>query len=309
MSHDQYDVIIIGSGAGGGTLAHRLAPSGKRILILERGGFLPREPQNWSSEAVFGANRYKAPETWHDRAASRSIPAFTIGSAAIRRCTARCCCDCASAISALCTMPTACRRNGRCRTAISRRITPRPSALYHVHGQRGSDPTEPPCDDPYPYEAISHEPRIQQLADDLERAGHRPFPLPVGIMLDEEQAAGQRLHPLRHLRRVPVSGAGQSRRACRLRDAGLAAPERHLADRRLCRAHRDQCDAAARCRRWSCIAMARSSAIAAISSSLPAARSIRRRCCCARPTGRIRTGSPTAPAWSGVIICATTTRR
>src|SRR4051812_37620066 len=67
MSHDHYDVVIIGSGAGGGTLAHRLAPSGKRILILERGDFLPRERENWSSEAVFGANRYKAPETWHDQ--------------------------------------------------------------------------------------------------------------------------------------------------------------------------------------------------------------------------------------------------
>ena len=42
-----YDVIVIGSGAGGGTLVHRLAPSGKRILLLERGGWLPREPQNW----------------------------------------------------------------------------------------------------------------------------------------------------------------------------------------------------------------------------------------------------------------------
>ena len=40
---NDYDVIIIGSGAGGGTLAHKLAPSGKRILILERGGYLPRE--------------------------------------------------------------------------------------------------------------------------------------------------------------------------------------------------------------------------------------------------------------------------
>jgi choline dehydrogenase-like flavoprotein len=59
--------------------------------------------------------------------------------------------------------------------------------LYHVHGRRGSDPTEPPCDEPYPYPAVSHEPRIQQLADDLERAGHHPFPLPVGIMLDEGQ--------------------------------------------------------------------------------------------------------------------------
>ena len=67
MSADRYDVIIIGSGAGGGTLAHRLAPSGKRILILERGDYLPRERENWSSEAVFAGERYKAHETWHDK--------------------------------------------------------------------------------------------------------------------------------------------------------------------------------------------------------------------------------------------------
>ena len=60
-----YDVIIIGSGAGGGTLAHRLAPSGKSILILERGGWLKREPENWSAEAVFKDNRYVSPDIWH----------------------------------------------------------------------------------------------------------------------------------------------------------------------------------------------------------------------------------------------------
>ena len=51
-----YDVIIIGTGAGGGTLAYRLAPSGKRILLLERGGYLPREKDNWDSRAVFVEN-------------------------------------------------------------------------------------------------------------------------------------------------------------------------------------------------------------------------------------------------------------
>lgn len=50
---EHYDVIIIGTGAGGGTLAHRLAPSGKKILLLERGDFLPREKQNWDTQAVF----------------------------------------------------------------------------------------------------------------------------------------------------------------------------------------------------------------------------------------------------------------
>src|SRR5688572_12792096 len=60
MASEHYDVIIIGTGAGGGTLAHRLAPSGKRILVLERGGYLPREPENWSSEEVFGKGRLPA---------------------------------------------------------------------------------------------------------------------------------------------------------------------------------------------------------------------------------------------------------
>ncbi len=57
-----YDVVIIGSGAGGGTLAHRLAASGKSILILERGGWLPREPENWSAEAVFKDSRHVSPD-------------------------------------------------------------------------------------------------------------------------------------------------------------------------------------------------------------------------------------------------------
>ena len=63
---DHYDEIIIGSGAGGGTLARHLAPSGKRILILERGDWLPREPQNWRSEDVFVDGRYVSQDTWYD---------------------------------------------------------------------------------------------------------------------------------------------------------------------------------------------------------------------------------------------------
>jgi choline dehydrogenase-like flavoprotein len=62
-----YDVIIIGTGAGGGTLAHRLAPSGKRVLLLERGDYLPRERDNWDSTAVFVKGKYRAPELWYDK--------------------------------------------------------------------------------------------------------------------------------------------------------------------------------------------------------------------------------------------------
>ena len=65
---NDYDVIIIGTGAGGGALAHRLAPSGKKILLLERGTFLPREKENWDTTAVFLDNRYHTAETWQDTA-------------------------------------------------------------------------------------------------------------------------------------------------------------------------------------------------------------------------------------------------
>ena len=58
--------------------------------------------------------------------------------------------------------------------------------LYQVHGARGEDPTEPPASAPYPHPAVSHEPRIQQLADALEKAGHHPFHAPCGIMLTED---------------------------------------------------------------------------------------------------------------------------
>jgi choline dehydrogenase-like flavoprotein len=61
-----YDVIITGTGVGGGTLARHLAPSGKRILLVERGDWLRREPQNWLAQDVFVENRYVSPDTWYD---------------------------------------------------------------------------------------------------------------------------------------------------------------------------------------------------------------------------------------------------
>ena len=64
---ENYDVIIIGSGAGGGTLAYTLAESGKNILLLERGDFLPREMENWDAKPVFVDGRYISKDTWFDR--------------------------------------------------------------------------------------------------------------------------------------------------------------------------------------------------------------------------------------------------
>src|SRR5690242_17552095 len=68
MSYDtHYDVIIIGTGAGGGTIANHLAPSGKKILILERGDFVKREKDNWSSKAVNLEGKYQTKEIWRDK--------------------------------------------------------------------------------------------------------------------------------------------------------------------------------------------------------------------------------------------------
>src|SRR5206468_5588333 len=67
VMNDHFDVIIIGTGAGGGTLAYRLAASGKRILLLERGPYVPREKDNWSTKAVNQDAKYNTKEVWRDR--------------------------------------------------------------------------------------------------------------------------------------------------------------------------------------------------------------------------------------------------
>jgi choline dehydrogenase-like flavoprotein len=68
----------------------------------------------------------------------------------------------------------------------------RAEEMYHVHGQRGEDPTEPPCSGPYPHPPVAHEPRIQKLVDDLRAAGLHPFHAPSGVMLDEANMAFSR---------------------------------------------------------------------------------------------------------------------
>jgi choline dehydrogenase-like flavoprotein len=78
--------------------------------------------------------------------------------------------------------------------------------LYQVHGARGEDPTEPPASAPYPFPAVSHEPRMQQLADDLAAAGHHPFHAPCGVMLNEADMAYSN---------IPVAGVAHQAGTCR----------------------------------------------------------------------------------------------
>jgi choline dehydrogenase-like flavoprotein len=185
MSEDRYDIIVIGTGAGGGTLAHALAPSGARILLLERGDFLPRERDNWNSDAVFVANKYKAQETWYDRHGTAFHPGihYCVGG------------NTKFYGAVLLRMREGDFGEVRHEDGLSPAwpltyadFAPwyrRAEALYQVHGERGADPTEPPDPSPYPYLPVSHEPRVQELADDLRRAGLKPFPLPLGVRLDE----------------------------------------------------------------------------------------------------------------------------
>jgi choline dehydrogenase-like flavoprotein len=180
-----YDVIIIGSGAGGGTLARHLAPTGKRILVLERGSWLPREPQNWVAADVFVDNRYVSPDTWYDAGGKPFQPqihyfvggATKLYGAALYRLRAEDFGELRHHDGVSPAWPIS--------YADLEPYYTRAEQMYQVHGARGEDPTEPPAGAPYPFPAVSHEPRIQHLSDDLAAAGYRPFHAPCGIMLDE----------------------------------------------------------------------------------------------------------------------------
>jgi choline dehydrogenase-like flavoprotein len=184
-SLNHYDVIIIGTGAGGGTLAYHLAPSGKRILILERGDYVPREKDNWSAKAVNIDAKYNTKESWLDKDGKDLHPHtnyYVGGNTKFY----------GSALFRLREKDFGeLRHHGGISPAwpISyddlEPYYAMAEVLYQVHGQRGEDPTEPWSSSPYKYPAVSHEPRIQHLSDDFERSGLKPFHVPIGIMLDE----------------------------------------------------------------------------------------------------------------------------
>jgi choline dehydrogenase-like flavoprotein len=185
MSTNHYDVIIIGSGAGGGTLVHHLAPSGKRILLIERGDFVRREKANWDSHAVNIAARYNTRETWRDKDGAPLHPHtnYNVGGntkfygAALFRLRER---DFAELLHEGGVSPAWPIGYGDLEPYYTRA-----EHLYQVHGSRGADPTEPWSSAPYRFSALTHEPRIQQLNDGLVRVGWKPFPVPLGVMLDE----------------------------------------------------------------------------------------------------------------------------
>jgi choline dehydrogenase-like flavoprotein len=185
-AEDHYDIIVIGSGPGGASLAHRLAPTGKRILMLERGEYLPRSRANWDAKTVFVDGAYQAPDTWYGSNGASFHPGlhYWVGGN--------------SKVYGAALLRLRERDFGELRHING--ISPawplgydvfepyycQAEELFHVHGQRGEDPTEPWSSKPYAYPPVSHEPRIEQLSQCLKGEGLQPFHLPLGILLDEK---------------------------------------------------------------------------------------------------------------------------
>ncbi|MEB3194279.1 MAG: GMC family oxidoreductase, partial [Cyanobacteriota bacterium] len=188
-----FDVVIIGSGAGGGTLArHLVSDTTLKVLVLERGDWLPQEPQNWDAEEVMQKGRYLSKDLWLDKHGKAFQPGshYFVGGAT--------------------------KMYGAAHFRLRQQdfeelhhfdgLSPawpvryadfepwyqKAEEMYHVHGLRGEDPTEPPCSGPYPHPPVSHEPRMQKLVDDLRSMGLHPFHAPSGVMLDEKQMAFSR---------------------------------------------------------------------------------------------------------------------
>jgi choline dehydrogenase-like flavoprotein len=180
-----YDIIVIGSGPGGATLAQRLAPTGKRILLIERGDYLVRSPANWDAKKVFVDNEYQAKETWYDANGKPFAPGlhyFVGGNSKVYG-------------AALLRLREKDFGELRHKDGVSpawpvtydefEPYYAQAERLFHVHGQAGEDFSEPPRSSAFPYPPVAHEPKIAALSDHLARQGLHPFHLPLGILLDE----------------------------------------------------------------------------------------------------------------------------
>ena len=185
MTAARYDLVIIGTGMGGGVLAYALKDSELKILLIERGDFLPQEPENWSPEAVFDHKRYKPNETWDDetgRPFSPGVHYFVGGNTKVY----------GAALPRL-------RKEDFSGLEHEEGISPdwpityeelepyyeRAEHLLAVHGSSGEDPTDPPRRSPFPFPPVPHEPYIADLKERFQRQGLHPSFLPMGVDLRE----------------------------------------------------------------------------------------------------------------------------
>jgi choline dehydrogenase-like flavoprotein len=180
MPNERYDVIIIGTGAGGGTVAHALSDSPARILILERGDFIPQEDENWSPEAVWKNLRYQTGERWLDDRGQEFRPYthYCVGGNTkfwgsvlyrLRR-------EDFEAIQHIDGVSPAWPIDYDTLEPFYERA----ERLYSVHGKSGADPTEP-SRGPFPHEPVPHSQGMADIVAELRRQGLHPSPLPLGL--------------------------------------------------------------------------------------------------------------------------------
>jgi choline dehydrogenase-like flavoprotein len=186
LPQEVYDLVIIGTGAGGGTLAYALRNSGMRILLVERGDFLPQEPENWDPKAVFGERKYRTSETWRNAANGKLFQPgeyhFVGGKtklygAVLMRLRAE---DFEATEHAEGWSPAWPIRYEDLEPYYSRA-----EEIYRVHGSTADDPTAPPRSSPYPFPPLPQDAYITDLSDKLRQQGVHPFSLPIGIDLQE----------------------------------------------------------------------------------------------------------------------------
>ena len=183
---NHYDIIIIGTGSGGSTMAHKLAESGKRILILERGGFIPKEKENWDPHEVVTNGRYRPKDNWYDKDDKPFKPFihYNVGGnskmygAALFRFRETDFQEVKHYGGTSPAWPFGYETLESYYTVAEK--------LYSVHGKRGIDPTEPWTTSEYPFDQLTYEPLIKDLNARMEQIGLQPFPLPMGVRLPQD---------------------------------------------------------------------------------------------------------------------------
>ena len=183
---EHYDIVIIGTGAGGGTIARALSQTDARILIVERGDFVPQEAENWSPDAVWRQLRYQTTERWiDDRGESfRPYTHYNVGG------------NTKFWGSVLYRLRQADFDEIPHADGVSpawpidyETLAPyydRAERMYHVRGEAGADPTEPPRG-PYPYPPVAHSAGMAAIVEQLRAQGLHPSPLPLGVMRPGEE--------------------------------------------------------------------------------------------------------------------------
>jgi len=178
---DHYDIVIIGTGAGGGTMARALASTGSRILVIERGDFFERHADNWDPRVVWIEQRYRTKERWLTAEGRDFNPYIHYGVGGNTKFWG-------GVLYRL-------REEDFERTRHADGDSPawpityedlapyydRAEAMYHVHGQAGMDPTDPPRG-PFPYPPIPHTVGMTRMFDRLRDRGLHPSFLPLGLI-------------------------------------------------------------------------------------------------------------------------------